>query len=97
MDINRFSAGILKNPKFELSRSGKMCEAAKTAYTIKGNPIRVGQLYIVAVQSTAGISRNYYGVVNAQKGWLKNLYLMNLNCFRKDAADYHMAECHHIR
>lgn len=70
-NINRFSAGILKNPKFELSRSGKMCEAAKTAYTIKGNPIRVGQLYIVAVQSTAGISGTYYGVVNAQKRWIE--------------------------
>lgn len=70
-NATRFSGGIIKNKQFELSRSGNFYAPEDVNYTIRGNPIRVGQLYIVAVQSTDGIIDSYYGIMNAQKKWIE--------------------------
>lgn len=66
-----FVSGVFKNPQFELSRSGKISETTEKNYTIKGNSVRIGQLYVQAVETNNGILDTYYGVMYAQGEWVE--------------------------
>jgi len=70
-NTSHFSGGVVKKPLYALSRCGTLEQIADSNYEIQGTPVKVGQVYVVAVKSNVSTQDAYYGIMNEQQSWIE--------------------------